>query len=105
MLQIHCPYCGLRDQTEFAYGGEAHIVRPLDPDACSDQEWTDYVFNRQNPKGLHQERWLHGAGCSRWFNAVRDTLTYEFKAFYKVGDHPPKAVQLLLDQQASNRQT
>ena len=101
MLQIQCPYCGLRDETEFSYGGEAHIVRPLDPDALSDQEWTDYVFNRKNPKGLHQERWLHAAGCRRWFNAVRDTVTYEFKAFYKTGEQPPEDVQALLNAQSS----
>lgn len=92
MLQLHCPYCGVRDETEFSYGGEAHIVRPLDPDALSDEQWTDYLFNRTNAKGLHQERWVHTAGCRRWFNAVRDTVTHEFKAFYKVGEKPPEGV-------------
>lgn len=101
MLQLRCPYCGLRDETEFTYGGEAHIVRPLEPDLCSDSEWSDYVFNRKNPKGLHQERWLHAAGCRRWFNAVRDTVTYQFKAFYEVGSVPPAHVQTQLDEQTS----
>ena len=47
MLNINCPWCGLRDQTEFSYGGEAHIVRPKDPDALSDDEWGHYLFFRK----------------------------------------------------------
>ena len=43
MLQIKCPWCGPRDQTEFSYGGEAHIVRPGDPYALSDEDWADYL--------------------------------------------------------------
>ena len=90
MLQIECPWCGPRDQTEFSYGGEAHIVRPTDPDALSDEQWADYLFMRSNPKGKHREQWCHNAGCRRWFNAVRDTVTYEIVAVYKVGDPPPE---------------
>jgi hypothetical protein len=30
VLLIPCPWCGLRDEIEFSYGGEAHIVRPRD---------------------------------------------------------------------------
>ena len=89
MLQIQCPYCGLRDESEFSYGGEAHIARPLDPYALTDTQWSDYLFNRKNPKGVHLERWVHTAGCRRWFNAVRNTATHEFQAFYKVGEQPP----------------
>lgn len=99
MLQIRCPYCGLRDEQEFSYGGEAHIARPLDPDALDDVAWTDYLFNRKNPKGLHQERWVHTAGCRRWFNAVRDTVSYEIKATYKVGEQPPAELLPLLAEQ------
>ena len=33
MLLIECPWCGARDESEFTYGGEAHIVRPEDPDS------------------------------------------------------------------------
>ena len=29
MLQLNCPFCGLRDEAEFSCGGEAHIARPL----------------------------------------------------------------------------
>lgn len=90
MLQIDCPWCGPRDQTEFGYGGEAHIIRPEDPDALTDDQWADYLFNRTNTKGVHAEQWCHTAGCRRWFNALRDTVTYEIVAIYKLGDTPPE---------------
>ena len=56
MLLIPCPWCGPRDETEFRCGGEAHISRPADPDALSDDEWADYLFMRRNPKGTYRER-------------------------------------------------
>ncbi len=90
MLQITCPYCGPRDQDEFTFGGEAHIVRPLDPDSLSEREWGDYLFMRENPKGNHKEQWCHSAACGKWFNVVRDTVTYEIKAIYKVGEQAPE---------------
>lgn len=89
MLYIECPWCGWRDESEFAYGGEAHIARPKDPEALSDAQWADYLYMRTNPRGPHRERWVHAAGCRRWFNAVRDTETCEFKAFYRIGEEPP----------------
>ena len=89
MLIITCPWCGPREQTEFAYGGEAHIVRPKDPDALTDEQWGDYVFMRSNPKGVHHEQWRHTSGCGRWFNALRDTVSYRFHAVWKVGEAMP----------------
>ncbi len=92
MLYIQCPWCGWRDESEFGYGGEAHIARPADPQALTDAEWADYLYMRTNPRGPFHERWVHSAGCRRWFNAVRDTVTHEFKAFYKMGEDPPEGV-------------
>ena len=89
MLLIKCPWCGERDQTEFSCGGEAHITRPLDPDAVSDEAWGDYIFFRANPKGWHYERWMHAHGCRRWFNALRHTVTDRFAATYKPGEPTP----------------
>lgn len=77
MLRIPCPYCGVRDQVEFRYGGEASIVRPAEPDQASDAAWADYLFYRENVQGLHLERWLHAYGCRQWFLVRRDTLTNE----------------------------
>ncbi len=89
MLLIECPWCGVRDETEFSCVGEAHIVRPPETGKLSDAEWADYLFMRKNPKGAHREQWLHAAGCRRYFNAERDTLSYRIGATYKVGEKPP----------------
>ena len=35
-MLIPCPWCGNRDESEFSYGGEAHLERPQD--SCSDKE-------------------------------------------------------------------
>jgi sarcosine oxidase subunit delta len=80
MMLITCPWCGPRDETEFHYGGEANLAYPSDPFALSDAEWADYVFVRANPKGVFAERWSHSAGCRRWFDIVRDTVTHEIGA-------------------------
>ena len=90
MLSIECPWCGARDQSEFSYGGEAHIVRPGDPDALSDEQWADYLFMRTNSMGRHREQWCHSSGCRRWFNVVRDTVSYLIVAVYKLGDPLPE---------------
>ena len=90
MLEIDCPWCGPRAQVEFSCGGEAHIVRPDEPETLSDSEWADYLFHRKNPKGRHHEQWCHTAGCRKWFNAVRDTVTYQFEGVYRIGGELPK---------------
>ena len=90
MLLVECPWCGPRDETEFHYGGQAHIVPPADPDAVDDAAWADYLFMRDNPKGPFAERWCHRSGCRRWFNAVRDTLTNEFSAVDAMGEARPE---------------
>lgn len=89
MLQISCPWCGPREESEFSYGGEAHIARPIDTDALNDAQWGDYLFMRKNPRGLHKEQWMHTYGCRRWFNIERNTLTYQIKTIYKVGETIP----------------
>ena len=51
MLQIYCPYCDeIREEDEFHYAGEAHIVRPLEPEAVTDEEWGNYLFHRKITK-------------------------------------------------------
>ena len=89
-MLIECPWCGARDESEYSYGGEAHITRPKDPDKLTDAEWADYLHMRDNPKGAHMERWSHTHGCRRWFNAVRNTITHEITAVYKPGEKAPK---------------
>jgi len=90
MFLIECPYCGERDQREFSYGGEAHIARPENSDDLSDADWADYVFMRTNTKGVFAERWVHAAGCRKWFNVLRNTASDTFLAVYGVGEQPPE---------------
>jgi sarcosine oxidase, subunit delta len=82
MFQLSCPWCGPRDETEYRHGGQAHVPYPDDPAALTDEEWAEYLFYRDNPKGPFAERWTHVGGCRRWFNVVRDTATYDVLAVY-----------------------
>lgn len=90
MLLIPCPWCGPREEAEFSYGGEAHIIRPPEPAALSDQEWADYLFMRRNTRGFQDEQWCHSAGCRRWFQVVRDTVTYRINGSYRIGERTSK---------------
>lgn len=90
MLLIPCPWCGPREEAEFSYGGEAHIVRPQDPAALTDEEWADYLFMRKNSRGSHEEQWCHSAGCRRWFLVVRDTVTYKVIGSNRIGESTPE---------------
>jgi sarcosine oxidase, subunit delta len=78
MLLIACPWCGQRDEVEFRYGGQAEVAYPPDPDALTDAAWAEYLFMRDNPKGAFTERWVHTAGCRRWFSLRRDTVTHQW---------------------------
>jgi sarcosine oxidase, subunit delta len=89
VLLIDCPYCGKRPEIEFAYGGEAHIARPVDPSKLTDDEWAEFLYLRTNPKGLHAERWRHAHGCGRFFNALRDTVSDFFVTTYRTGEPRP----------------
>ncbi len=89
MLQIYCPHCQeLRAEEEFTCHGEAHIQRPPEPESLSDEAWGDYLFFRKNPKGLHHEMWYHAAGCRRYFNVTRDTVSYVISETYPIGGAP-----------------
>jgi sarcosine oxidase subunit delta len=89
MLIIQCPYCGPRPELEFAYGGQAHVARPSDPNQTSPEQLVEFLYLRNNTKGVHAERWRHVRGCARFFNALRDTTTDRFLATYKVGEPMP----------------
>jgi sarcosine oxidase subunit delta len=89
MLLIVCPYCGARPEIEFAYGGQAHLARPPQPSQLDDQAWAEFLYMRANTKGVYAERWRHSRGCGQFFNALRDTTTDRFLAFYKKGEAPP----------------
>jgi heterotetrameric sarcosine oxidase delta subunit len=74
---IPCPWCGDREDVEFTYGGAAQVAYPADPESADEERWARFVFFRPNPKGNMTERWVHTAGCRRWFTLTRDTVTDE----------------------------
>ncbi|WP_159612404.1 sarcosine oxidase subunit delta [Glutamicibacter sp. JC586] len=90
MMLIDCPHCGPRNENEFGYGGEAHVAYPENPAELTDKEWSRYLFYRGNKKGIFAERWVHSGGCRKWFNALRDTVSYEFLAVYGAGEAQPE---------------
>ncbi|MDQ7070475.1 MAG: sarcosine oxidase subunit delta [Rhodobacterales bacterium] len=93
MLILECPYCGVTaEETEFHGGGEAHLTRH-GPDS-SEQDFEDYLFQRENPKGVHFERWRHVNGCGKWLHAARCTLTLEVFGTYNAQTfEPPKHIK------------
>ncbi len=86
MLELNCPFCGPRPEVEFRCGGEAAVRRPDDPASCGDREWSDYLWNRSNPRGRHVERWCHAHGCGRWFRVVRDTVSDRILEVRAIGE-------------------
>ena len=78
MLQIPCPWCGVRDEVEFRYRGDAGVARP--PANAPLAAFNAYVYLRANPCGWHREWWLHHAGCRMVFQVERHTLTHELRA-------------------------
>ena len=89
MLLIPCPWCGPRNQVEFTYGGDATLKRP--PVDAPQSEWFDYVYLRDNPRGPHDELWIHSAGCRRWFQVRRDTTTHDIIGSAELGGVLPDA--------------
>ena len=91
MLLIPCPWCGPRDETEFQYGGQAHLPYPDDPASLSDEAWADFLFMRDNPRGSWSERWMHAAGCRRWCNLAREHRhEQDLRAPIAIGESPPE---------------
>ena len=75
-MLIPCPFCGPREHSEFAYGGDATLRRPRQAEPAWGPDWQAYVYQRANPRGPHQEYWQHVAGCRQWLVVSRDTLTH-----------------------------
>ena len=92
MLLIPCPFCGPRPELEFRYGGQAHIARPQNPAALTDEAWAEFLYLRDNTKGVHAERWRHIHGCARFFNMLRDTTTDRIVTTYKTGEPRPETL-------------
>lgn len=98
MLRLRCPYCGVEgEETEFHPGGEAHLKR-FGP-GSSDADFTAYLFERKNPRGVHFERWRHVYGCGKWFHAARCTVTLEVFGTYSAQvSEPPEDILAVIDE-------
>ena len=82
MKILECPVNGRRPIQEFLFGGE---VREMpDPKSSSDEQWTDYVFNRAGEPGMQREWWCHIAS-NTWFIAERDISTDQITRTYLWG--------------------
>jgi len=87
MLHIPCPVCGERPETEFGFGGDATVVHP--GPGASVEDYADYLYLRDNPRGPHRELWIHRHGCRRWLVVERDTLTHEIAGAELAADRAP----------------
>ena len=75
MIRIPCPFCGVRDHSEFVYGSAASVEYPaLDASA---EAWLEAVFERENIDGVQFETWQHLHGCRMWIVVERDTTNHQ----------------------------
>ncbi|MFP4273981.1 MAG: sarcosine oxidase subunit delta [Paracoccaceae bacterium] len=93
MLILECPYCGvMAEETELHPGGEAHLKRH--GPGSDDDAFEGYLFLRENPRGVHFERWRHAMGCGKWFHAARCTVTLEvFGTYPAQTTEPPQEIR------------
>jgi len=85
MKILNCPVNGPRVVTEFAYWGELREMP--DPAAVSDDQWADYVFNRNGAPGIKKEWWCH-TPSNTWFIVERDTGRDQVLRTYLYGEGP-----------------
>ncbi len=93
MLILTCPCCDVdAEETELHAGGEAHLTR-FGPDSSA-EDFETYLFQRENPRGVHFERWRHVYGCGKWFHAARCTATLEVFGTYSARTtEPPQDIR------------
>jgi heterotetrameric sarcosine oxidase delta subunit len=82
---LTCPNCGVREVTDFGFGGEISARPKAEP---SFRELNTYNYFRRNVAGVQREWWFHRSGCRAWFVAERDTRTNEVKFTESVPTHP-----------------
>jgi heterotetrameric sarcosine oxidase delta subunit len=76
-MRIPCPFCGPRDLHEFVTRGSTGPARPDPAAADAAEQFYDYLYLRDNPRGPNLEHWYHASGCRRWLVVERDTRTHE----------------------------
>lgn len=71
---LTCPNCGVREVTDFGFGGE---ISPRPKQKPTTRELNTYNYFKVNTAGVQREWWFHRSGCRAWFVAERDTTTNE----------------------------
>ena len=79
MKLLTCPINGERPLQEFHFGGEVRQMPATDN--IGDEQWADYVFNRDGEPGVKREWWYHIASGT-WFIAERDNVRDEVVRTY-----------------------
>ncbi len=73
MFRIPCPWCGLRDASEFRHLGE--VPQHLDPRTATAAQWRSHLYDRANVAGWTAETWFHRAGCRSVITVERNTTS------------------------------
>jgi len=81
---INCPHSGPRPKEEFTIKG-AVLDRP-NPTAGFDA-WMDYVYWRENKRGVIAEFWHHTSGTRRWLVVLRDSQTHEIAQVHDAANY------------------
>jgi heterotetrameric sarcosine oxidase delta subunit len=84
---LRCPNCGIREVTDFGFGGELSRRPRSRP---SPRELNTYNYFRRNVAGVQREWWYHRSGCRAWFYAERDTRTNVVLWTALPGSEPPE---------------
>jgi heterotetrameric sarcosine oxidase delta subunit len=87
---LTCPNCGVREVTDFGFGGEISKRPAARP---SFRELNTYNYFRVNTAGVQREWWFHRSGCRAWFIAERDTTTHQVSFTALPEDAPAPAGQ------------
>jgi len=86
-MLITCPHCGKRPVEEFTFLGDAKPVRPSSTEPASIDQWVDYVYLRDNPRGVFEEFVQHSGGCRSWLVVTLDTSSHEISSTVMANDY------------------
>jgi methylglutamate dehydrogenase subunit B len=89
-MLVTCPHCGTRPVEEFTFLGDAKPQRPSSNDPATMDQWFDYVYLRDNPKGVIDEYAHHSGGCRTWLVVTRNTETHAISGVVLASDYAVK---------------
>lgn len=82
MMQLTCPHCGPRGQSEFIFERTLDSVIPV---LAAAEDAIAALFTRGNPRGDDEEIWRHTYGCRAWMVITRNRVTNVVSAIRAVG--------------------